>query len=354
MKKLVIISTIFILALTLWFNRGGVDPIYKDHAPAQPLPENYEPTILWPKTEEDQQIAGEASGVAVNSNGDIYYLHRGSSNYGGEEIIKEPTIIVLDGQTLEVKDKWGENRFSSPHGLEIDHEDNIWITDISLNKVYKFSPDGKLVQEFGDDYPFYMEVALRIRNKLSNFPTGMSKSSFARPTDVTVLQDGSFVVSDGYRNRRIVKFDKNGQFLWEKNKLGSGAGEFNLPHGISSDEQHIYVADRSNARVQIFTHEGDYIEDWDHNELGRPFGIEADDKGSIYLADGGDSLYPENGDGTHQIVILNKDGQIKQRFGTYGTALGELNIPHDIAVDQKRNIYVAELRNNRLQMFESR
>lgn len=352
MKKLIIISIILILFLTLWFNRGGVDTIYKEYATAQQVPEEYEPIILWPKTKEDKQIAGEASGVAVNSNGDIYYVHRGSANYGGKEVIKEPTVIVMDGQTFEVKDQWGEDRFLSPHGLEIDQEDNIWITDISLNKVFKFTPDGKLIQEFGDDYPFYMEVALRIRNKLPDFPTGMSKSTFARPTDVTVLKDGSFVVSDGYRNRRIVKFDKNGKFLWEKNKYGTGAGEFNLPHGISSDDQHIYVADRSNARVQIFTHEGDYIEDWSKSELGRPFGIEADNKGFIYLADGGDTLYPNNEDGTHQIVILNKDGQIKQRFGTYGTALGQLNIPHDIAVDQKGNIYIAELQNHRLQMFK--
>jgi peptidylamidoglycolate lyase len=351
----IMIGIILLLgALTAWFSRGGSDTVYKE-IPEAKHSAAYEPEILWPRTEEDKEIAGEASGVAIDSKGDIYYLHRGSSEYGGESIIQEPTLIVIDGETKKVKDRWGENVFASPHGLEIDQKDNVWITDITQNKVYKFTADGRLLDTFGDDYPFYMEPALRIRNVLPKFPTGMTKDTFARPTDVTVMDDGSFVVSDGYRNRRIVKFDAEGQFLWEKNQLGDHPGELNLPHGISHDQKgNLYVADRNNARIQVFTKEGEFLDEWDQNELGRPFGVEVGEEGNVYVADGGDALYPNIEKGSHQVVVLNRNGKIIDRFGGWGSKDGELKIPHDIAVNQHGDIFVAELENQRLQMFKQK
>ncbi|WP_273850639.1 peptidyl-alpha-hydroxyglycine alpha-amidating lyase family protein [Guptibacillus spartinae] len=355
-KSLRITITIVLLlgAMAAWFSRGGSDTVYKDVPEAKPSA-SYVPEILWPKTEADKKIAGEASGVAVNSKGDIYYLHRGSSEYGGESLIQEPTLIVIDGETMKVKDRWGENIFASPHGLEIDHEDNVWITDITQNKVYKFTSRGQLVDTFGDDYPIYMEPALRIRNVLPNFPTGMTKYTFARPTDVTVMKDGSFVVSDGYRNRRIVKFDAEGQFLWEKNKLGDSPGEFNLPHGISHDQKgNLYVADRNNARIQLFSQDGKFLDEWDQHELGRPFGVEVGKNGNVYVADGGDALYPNSDKGSHQVVVASQSGKIIERFGDWGSQVGEMKIPHDIAVNKQGDIFVAELENHRMQMFKKK
>lgn len=340
-------------AVLIWLSRGDSEVLFKETSPPKESDE-YKGAVLWPITEEDQKISGEASGVAVNSKGDIFYLHRGSSQYGGKTVIEEPVLIVLDGKTKEVKSRWGENTFSSPHGLEIDHEDHVWITDITQNKVYKFSEDGKRLKTFGEKYPFYMETALRIRNVLPRFPAGLNEYTFARPTDLTVLNDGSFVVSDGYRNSRMVKFDPSGKFQWEVNQLGSGPGEFNLPHGISHDEQgNLYVADRNNARIQVFSRDGEFQTEWTQKELGRPFGVEVGEDGKIYVADGGDSLYPDKGKGSHQIVVLNKEGKILTRFGKWGAKTGEFKIPHDLAVDQKGNIYVAELENKRLQMFSA-
>ncbi|MGI8317184.1 peptidyl-alpha-hydroxyglycine alpha-amidating lyase family protein [Halobacillus mangrovi] len=355
-KSLYILIGIIVLlgALTAWFSRGGSDTVYKE-APVSRQSAAYEPEVLWPKNDEDKKIAGEASGVAVSSKGDIYYLHRGSSEYGGESLIKEPALIVIDGDTKKVKDRWGKNIFASPHGLEIDHEDNVWITDIIQNKVYKFTADGRLQATFGDDYPFYMEPALRIRNVLHNFPTGITKYTFARPTDVTVMNDSSFVVSDGYRNRRIVKFGADGQFLWEKNNLGDRPGEFNLPHGISHDQKgNLYVADRNNARIQVFSQDGEFLNEWGQQELGRPFGVEVGDNGNVYIADGGNALYPKGGIGSHQILVVDQSGKIIDRFGRWGSKDGELKIPHDIAVNQEGDIFVAELENHRLQMYKEK
>lgn len=357
-KKKIITGLVLIGGITsllLFFSVGKAKTIYKEAPVTIDIPQMYETNIVWPVAAKDKKTAGEASGVAVDSKDNIYYLHRATATYGNDEVINKDTVVVLDAQTKEVRDTWGKGLFKSPHGLEIDSEDNVWITDISQNKIYKFSPEGKLLDTFGSDYPFYMEAALRIRNVLPKFPTGMDEYTFARPTDVTVLKDGSFVVSDGYRNRRIVKFDQNGKFIWEKNLLGNKDGEFNLPHGISHDENgNLYVADRNNARIQVFDKDGNFLDSWNSKELGRPFGVEVGDDGNVYVADGGNSLYPEGGKGSHQVVVLNTKGEVIQRFGSWGENKGQLKIPHDIAVNSKGDIYVAELENERLQEFKKK
>ncbi|UNL86829.1 peptidyl-alpha-hydroxyglycine alpha-amidating lyase family protein [Priestia koreensis] len=356
MKKKIIYPVLVILLIGItfiWLRSGGSETIYKKKSMEKEVPSSYTPEILWPTTKEDQKVAGEASGVAIDSHGNIYYLHRGKSTYGGNTLIKENTVIVIDGETHSVKKRWGKNIFKSPHGLEIDLHDNIWITDITLNKVYKFSSNGTLLKTFGSDYPFYMEGALRVRNELPHFPTGMDEYTFARPTDLTVYDDGSFVVSDGYRNHRIVKFNKDGKFMWERNELGNGPEAFNLPHGISHDKQgNLYVADRNNARIQVLNKNGDYITSWRQKEIGRPFGVEVGDDEKVYVVDGGNSLYPEHGKGSNQVIVLNKKGVILNRFGKWGVGKGQLEVPHDIAVDKEGNIFVAELRNERLQEFK--
>lgn len=355
MKKIRIlfITLILLLGVTAVFSYGKSEVVFKKRPEEIMKSASYQPKVLWPDYTNKMQ-AGEGSGVAVNSEGDIYYMHRASGTYNSNILIKEPTIVVLDGKTKAVKQTWGAGLFKSPHGLEIDHKNQIWVTDISLNKIFKFSPDGKLLKTYGKDYPIGMEWRLRIRNVLPNFPTFINEEAFARPTDVTVLDDESFVVSDGYRNHRIAKFNSEGTLEWQVNKLGNKLGEFNLPHGISSDDEgRIYVADRNNARIQVFDHSGKPIEEWNHEDIGRPFGIEVGSDQKIYVVDGGDYLNGKKLNLTSQVIVLNKKGHVLERFGSWGKGVGRLKIPHDIAVDNKGNIYVAELLNKRLQAFVS-
>ncbi|MDM5317350.1 peptidyl-alpha-hydroxyglycine alpha-amidating lyase family protein [Fictibacillus sp. b24] len=347
--KITFLVTLVIFSLIFIFNFGKSAVVYKSHPKEIVKSASYKATILLAA---DREATGEGSGVAVNSKGDIYYLHRASGQYGNSNYIAEPTIVVLDGKTKKVKNTWGEHLFKSPHGIDIDNKNQIWVTDISLNKVFKFSPEGQLLQTFGDDYSFGLEWSLRIRNKMPHFPTFINDNTFARPTDVTVLNDGSFVVSDGYRNHRIVKFDSNGKLEWQVNKLGDKLGEFNLPHGISSDDEgNIYVADRNNARIQVFDSQGNAIDEWDNVAIGRPFGVEVGKDKKIYVVDGGNYLNGSRDNLTSQIIILNKNGDVIERFGSWGKEEGQLKIPHDIAVDEKGNMYVAELKNKRLQEF---
>ena len=282
------------------------------------------------------------------------YLQRGSGSFNSKTKIPEDTLLIFDGKKHELINSWGKDIFLAPHGLAVDSENNVWITDTELNKVFKFTMEGKLLKEFGEDYSFWLEPALRIRNKLPKFPTFINEKTFAKPTDIVNFEDGSFCVSDGYRNSRIAMFDKNGNLLWERNKLGSKEGEFNLPHGISKDnENNIYVADRSNGRIQIFNKKGEFTTEWNPPELSKPFGVEVKND-LVYVADGGDFLYGNTQSPTSQIIIFNKKGEIIDRFGSWGSNEGQLEVPHDITVDDDGNIYVADLNNKRLQVFMKR
>jgi len=351
-EKLVYLSvTIIILCVTIFYlTSGGSQTIFKK-AYVNSKTDTYFATTLWPTTDIELELAGEAVGLAISKDGNILYLHRGSGDFTGKGTIPEDTLLIFDGKTNELLNSWGKNTFVAPHGLSVDNENNVWITDTELNKVFKYSMEGELIAVFGDDYPFFLEAALRIRNKLPNFPTFINERTFAKPTDVINFDDGSFCVSDGYRNSRIAMFDRDGSLIWERNKLGDGEGEFNLPHGISRDNDGIiYVADRSNGRIQIFNKNGEFITQWNPPELSKPFGIEV--KGDlIFVTDGGEFLYGNSESPTSQIIIFNKKGEIIERFGSWGEEDGYLQVPHDIVVDDEGNIYVADLNNKRLQVF---
>ena len=296
-------------------------------------------------------IIGEGSGVAVKSNGNILFVHRSKYNFNNEEIIDQPVIFEYDGKSRKLISAWGENYFKSPHGLAVDKYDNVWITDTQTNKVYKFDGNRNLVMTIGEDYRVGLELQLRIRNKIRSFPVTSNKYILAKPTDVVIAENGDVIISDGYRNSRVVRFNSSGKFIWEINHYGGGDYEFNLPHGIAVDDGgRIYVADRSNARIQVFDGDGKYLKTWKGINIGRPFGNEV--RGSrAYIADGGDFLYGKKDNNQSRIVVCDLEGQVLEHFGVFGNAKGEMIVPHDIAVDSQGNIFVAEIGNKRLQGF---
>jgi peptidylamidoglycolate lyase len=213
----------------------------------------------WPAIPEGQVLGWVVSGVGVDSHGDVFVFHRAGREWNSDELdltpITRPTVLRFDGNTGVLKSSWGENRFAMPHGLTIDEQDNVWLTDVALQQVYKFSQDGKLLLTLGE-----------------RGVGGNDARHFNRPTKVAVASDGSFYVSDGYRNSRIAKFAPDGRFLMEWGSKGYGAGQFGLPHGIALDKQgRVYVADRANARVQIFDSAGKHITTWKGPEYGAAF-----------------------------------------------------------------------------------
>ncbi|MCP3139202.1 NHL repeat-containing protein [Pyxidicoccus xibeiensis] len=109
----------------------------------------YQAVEDWPQLP-DGYVLGEVTGVAVDSKDRVFIFHRADKQWGNDALISRPTVLVLDGETGRMVASWGENLFKVPHGLAIDADDNVWLTDVRLHRVFKFSPDGQLLLQLGE------------------------------------------------------------------------------------------------------------------------------------------------------------------------------------------------------------
>jgi peptidylamidoglycolate lyase len=289
----------------------------------------------WPQLPKEH-VLGLCAGVGVDAQNRVFVFHRSGrkwSNPFPTEPISKPTISVIDGTSGRLLNSWGTGMFIMPHGLTVDHEGNLWLTDVGLHQVFKFTPEGKLLLTLGE------------RAKTGNDP-----AHFNLPTDVAVLRDGSFYVSDGYKNTRVMKFSADGRFEFEWGTKGKGNGEFNLPHGIALDaEGRVIVCDRENERLQLFDAKGQFMEVWESPLIGKPYAVATDPKGFIFAIDGGSpSLKPaERG----KAVKLNAKGLVVETFGSFGSGPGQFQLGHDIAIGPDGAVYVAEGTGERVQKF---
>jgi len=215
---------------------------------------------LWPADPVAVHAPKGIVGVDVNSRGEVHLFHRGTRVWNEDTPstrLQESTILVLDRKRGKVLRTWGSNRFVVPHGLTIDDRDNIWLTDVKLHQVFKYSRSGQLLLIVGE-----AGVA------------GRDGQHFNGPTDVAVLPDGSFYVTDGYGNARVAKFSAEGRFQFDWGGRGRAEGEFRVPHAIAIGSRgQVYVADRENSRVQVFSMAGKYLRQWSTLPLEKPFGI---------------------------------------------------------------------------------
>jgi DNA-binding beta-propeller fold protein YncE len=231
--------------------------------------------------------------------------------------VDHPLVIV--NRNGEVIDRWAAwyDRFGSIHTVTIDPYDpekHVWVIDRASQQVMKFTHDGKtLVMALGE-----RGVA------------GTDEKHFGRPSGIAFLPDGSFYVSDGYDNRRIVKFDKSGKFLLQWGKQGSAPGEFGLPHSVSLDaEGRVYVADRMNDRIQVFDRNGKFLDQWpDFHNPSRVF-ITQDQ--FAWVSDAASNKFAK----------FDLKGKLITTFGTGGRFAGGMAAPHDFGVDPDGNLYVA-------------
>ncbi|VDK86559.1 unnamed protein product [Litomosoides sigmodontis] len=197
---------------------------------------------------------GQVTGLGINSQGYLLAFHRAERvwnqwsfdkyNKFNESVgpIKNATIYVIDPNTGAVVREFGKGIFFMPHGLTVDSNDNIWVTDVGLHQVFKFDKNFKLLMKLGE-----------------RMKPGSDKKHFCKPTDTAVGRNGHFFVSDGYCNSRIIKFDQSGKFLAEfRHSNGFGRAidsQFSTPHSIAliEDLNLICVADRENERIQCFS-----------------------------------------------------------------------------------------------------
>jgi len=229
---------------------------------AADLPTQYTTVLNWSQLPADRPF-GATAGVAVGRDGNIWTYERcGSDTCTGNSDVNP--ILELDRKTGAVLKQFGKGMFVEPHGFYIDKDGNIWVTDYKGKdgkgqQAIKFSPDGKVLLRLGK-----AGVA------------GPGLDEFDTPTNVLVAPNGDIFVSQGHApsldNPRITKFDKNGKFIKVIGKKGAGPGEFAEPHSLAMDSAgRLFVADRSNNRIQILDQDGNFIAEW--KQFGRPSGM---------------------------------------------------------------------------------
>jgi len=259
---------------------------------------------------------GECSGVDVDKNGNVWVFNRGAH-----------PVIEFD-QNGKMLQAWKEVPIKSSHGMRVDADGNIWTVDVEGHAVLKFTPEGRLLMVIAQPY---------------NRPgaDNNTKDGFNRPTGVAFTANGDFFVSDGYVNSRVVKFNRAGEYINHWGNKGTGDGEFNLVHDVALDSRgRVYVADRTNQRVQIFDQTGKFLGKW--TDVGAPWGLYyVERENAIYMCDGLNN----------RVVKLNLEGQILGVLGSYGKTPGKFDFPHNLAVDSTGAIYVAEIKNWRVQKF---
>ena len=181
---------------------------------------------------------------------------------------------------------------------------------------------------------------------------GDNAEHFNMPTDVAVAADGSFYVSDGYGNSRIVKFSASGKYLMEWGKSGSKPGEFDIPHAVDLDKSgNVYVADRENRRIQVFTSNGDFLKQWTNPDWGSICSINFDAVRNRFVAVDDKTVLKIKHKGS-DILTFDSAGKQTGGFGRSGLYNGPTSWYHDIAVEREGNIYVADILGNKLQKFK--
>jgi sugar lactone lactonase YvrE len=308
--------------------------LFRQDPPAPSLAVGYEVVPGWPRLSDpndDSAAWGAMSALTVDGEGRIWTLNRG----------KTPVqIFDAAGNRLSA---WGEGEFQKPHGIGLDPDGSVWITDTGLHVARKYSPDGNRLLSLG-----------------TPGEAGDDTSHFNQPTDVAVAPDGTTYVSDGYGNDRIVVFDRDGRYVKSWGTLGHEPGRFHLPHAVALDSQgRVYVADRSNARIQVFDPRGAFLGEWRNLVTPWDLWISADDE--IFVCGSspmrwpkGPQVIPLGVPPKDQFVMkLDASGRVLElwTFALGGGQAGSLDWVHAIAIDTQGNLYLGDIQGQRAQKF---
>lgn len=207
----------------------------------------------------------QVSAVAINARGNVLVLHRGAHpiiefessgkfvRSWGDGMISEGKVVAV-APSLRAPGASGYSAVYGPagcdscggHSIRTHPDGSIWLVDATAHVVYKTDGQGKVLMRLGQE-----GVA------------GIGRDTFNLPTDVAFGPGGDLYVSDGYANPRVVKFSREGKYLLEWGKRGTGPGEFGLPHNLVVDSRgRVYVTDRDNRRIQVFDSNGEFLKQW--------------------------------------------------------------------------------------------
>lgn len=333
--------------------------------PTNDAPNPYTTVVGWAKMPTGR-VWGSTSAVDVAPDGtSIWVAERCGANScwdASTGVFSPLDVVLLFDASGNLVRSYGAGMFVFPHGIHVDRQGNVWVTDgrdnlsrgargrgadvpmplppparVVGHQVYKFSPEGRLLLTLG---------------KPGGNQPGQpyDPASFYQPNDVITSATGEIFVAEGHGgdNARLIKFDRNGRFAREWGRKGSAPGEFDQPHGLAFDSQgRLFVADRSNNRLQIFDRDGKLL-DYGWEQYSRLSGIWIDANDMLYGADSeSGSVEPARKDWKRGIRIGSikdgKNGRILAFIpdpdpGTRGTLAAE-----GVAVDKAGNVYGAEV-----------
>jgi len=277
----------------------------------------------------------DVDGVAVDSKDNVYLMTR-----------MDARVLVYDRDGKFVR-SWGEKVFTPrTHGIAIGPDDMVYTVDDGDHTVRKFTPEGTQVMMIGtpgkaSDTGYDGKTIASIRR---------GGPPFNRPTDVAVAPNGELYVCDGYGNARVHRFAADGTLIRSWGEPGSGPGQFNLPHGIGiSPDDRVFVADRENDRIQIYSRDGQIMDIWTH--VQRPTDVAFDRDGRVYVSElwwrVGQSSFT-NGTVKYDLPggvrVLDLQGNLLLHWCSADReAPGNFVAPHTLCVDSRGDLYVGEV-----------
>ena len=284
---------------------------------------------------------GQVSGVAVDGPERIIVAVWGDRNAEGEPRPNSSNYMVVVNSQGEITERWTQwdTVLNTPHQVYIspyDPDRHVWVVERGGDntvrdiheQIIKFTNDGsEIALRLLDPNP--RQSAEEARANLNPGPLDFGQASV-----MTFLPNGDFLVGDGYQNGRIARYDAQGEFISEFGSVGTGPGQFDLIHGIAVDrDRRVYVADRQNDRIQVFTEMGEFIEEWP--DVTNPAGIYMDEDENVWVVSAT----------LNRLVKYNKQGEYQYYFGVYGGAMGGfpggLSRPHQMDVGPDGTVYVA-------------
>jgi len=300
---------------------------------------------VWAKLPDGREW-GATSTVYYAGDGKIWIAERCGGNTNCLDTPDIDPIMLMDAKTGEILRSFGRNMIVWPHGIFVDHDGNVWMADArgdekrkKGHQVHKFSPDGKLLMSLGR-----AGVA------------GKDEYTFDQPNDVVVAPNGDIFVAEGHAEKganRIVKYDKSGKYIKEFGGTGWEHGKLRVPHDLAMDSQgRLFVADRSNNRVQIFDQDGNFIDAW--SQFGRPSGLYIDKNDVLYVADSESNTGPLRNPGWYRGIRI---GSAKTGFvaafipdPNTGAARGT-SVAEGVTADEDGNVFGAEVAQKMLRKY---
>ena len=322
---------------------GGKVDAQADMQPVNDRPNPYQTVDGWAKLP-DGRAWGSTSAVAIAPDGrGVWVAERcGANHCVGSQL---PSVYLFDANGTATK-AFGAGVILSPHGIDVDREGNVWVTDCACtlgrnapapdppagHQVHKFSPDGKLLMTLGK--------------------AGGDRDStgFWQPNDVLVAPDGDIYVAEGHSSNpqsaiaRIRKFSKDGKLIATWGKWGKGPDDLDQPHALAMDsEGRLFVGDRGNDRIKVFDQNGKLLHTW--YQFSRPSGIFIDREDRIYVADSeSGSVAPDRKAWKRGIRIGSaKDGTVTGFIPDPNENPPSTSAAEGVAVDAAGNIYGAEV-----------